>query len=149
MTRALSDATLGALVEDAIRLRDRMKADGMSGEQLEAAFEQTIREIWRAKAFTREWHYLCALCEDTGLRVFTCRPGRRCDGRSMRLDGPKEKPGKYPRLCKLHAESEYEHDYAEPCVCDRGQRFLDKPKEASDFMDAGKTPKAKPARFGR
>lgn len=141
-----TNRTLPEAIEEALKLRDQMRDDGVSEADLAAGFERVVRDVW---PFTREWHYLCEQCNDTGLVIYVCRPGARCNGLSTRVDGPRETAGKYRRLCALHPDSDYTHEYGEPCYCPKGDRFKRAPKpEQDDLQDAARKPK-QPTRFGR
>lgn len=139
--------SLGAIIADLLRLWREMRVGGLSPEQADQALEKSIRDVW-PKGREEPWHYVCELCNDTGLRLFVCRRGQRCNGISTRTDAPKETPGKYKRLCAKHPDSEYEHDYVTPCLCERGDGWRDKPKAPADFAEAGKTA-PKPRKFSR
>ena len=138
--RAIEGKVIGRLASaylEAIELRDRLQADGMSGPALDAGLEGVLRQYW---PFTRTWKYLCQDCDDTGLQLFHCRRGQRCNGISTRTDGPRDTHLHYRRLCASDPDADYEHDYGEPCLCTRGERFRGKPKpDPSAFADAGKT----------
>jgi hypothetical protein len=144
----LDDKRLSQLVEEALQARDRMRADGVSEADIAAGFERLVRDAWPTG---REWHYYCEQCQDTGLVIYRCKPGARCNGVSTRTDGPFEKAGKYQRLCAKFPDSDYEHEYGEPCQCRNGSRFKSMPKaEGDDLGDAARKPKPKPfTRFGR
>lgn len=144
----LDDRRLSQLVDEALVARDQMRADGVSEADIAAGFERLVRDAWPKG---REWHYYCEQCRDTGAVTYLCRPGVRCNGISTRTDGPHEQAGKYTRLCKQFPESDYEHEYVEPCDCKNGGRFKAMPKpEADDLGDAARKPKPKPfTRFGR
>ncbi len=146
--RARRDASrkhgaLSTAVNEAWKIRDAMKADGVTGDALDAGMEGVVRQLWPQQ---RVWHYQCERCHDTGLRMFVCQKGARCNGISTRIDSKHDEPGKYLRLCAKFPNSDYAHDYGEPCLCVRGARFTRAPKPPSDDLnDAGK----KPTGFGR
>lgn len=142
----MSDS-LAVAIEAALKMRENMRADGVSEADLAAGFEQVVRAVWPKG---REWHYYCEQCSDTGLVMAMCKPGARCNGISTRTDGPFEPPGKYQRLCAKFPDSDYEHEYGVPCICRNGSRFKHLPKaEGDDLGDAARKPKPKPfSRFG-
>lgn len=142
-----SDRRLSQAIDEALTLRKQMVADKMPAADIAASFEQVVRDVWPKG---REWHYLCEQCSDTGLIIYTCRPGARCNGISTRTDGPHEKPGKYRRLCAQHPDSDYTHEYGEPCDCKNGSRFRKAPPTDRDVLnDAAMKPKPKPfSKFG-
>lgn len=115
-------------VMEALDMRDKLKADGVSGKDLDAGLEAVLRDVW-PKGADDSRHASCLECNGCGLVIHNC-PGDATCGRSG-----------------MHAA----HDYGTPCWCEKGRRFRDKPKpEPSEFTDAGKTPKrAGPTRFGR
>jgi hypothetical protein len=139
---------LAKAIMDALRYRDELKAKGVSPEDLAAGLERSVRDAWpKPVNRTQPWRYECDLCEDTGLRLFVCRPVARCDGISTRTDGPRDKPGKYLRLCAKAPESSYEHSYGVACLCARGGRFVPTSPSGEDFTTATKS---KPmTRWGR
>ena len=123
MTPALTEGVLSATITEALRLRDRMRADGATATELDAALEKTLRAAW---PFAREWKVLCATCRDYGLDLHQCAGDATC-GRTR------------PHL---------PHDYGEPCWCAAGKRFRAPMKTEDDFTQAG-TVKRRPSRFGR
>jgi len=138
--------TLGAVVLEAIAYRDGLKAKGASQTDLDAGLEAILRDRWpKPHDRTTPWRYLCELCQDTGLRIFTCRPSARCNGISTRTDGPGSRAGKERRLCVMATDET--HEYGEPCVCERGARFRPRARGVDDFVSAAKA--SKPTRFGR
>jgi hypothetical protein len=63
-------------------------------------------------------HYLCEVCNDTGLQVFECSGDASC-GRPRR---------------------HLPHSWGKPCHCPKGLKFQPAPKPAAaDFTAAGKT----------
>lgn len=118
-------------VMEALDYRDTLKAQGVSGKDLDKGLEAVLREVWpkgQGDPNDPRWA-LCAECNGYGLVMHDCPGDATC--------------GRY----QTHAP----HDYGTPCWCDKGRRFREKPKpEASEFTDAGKTPKRSgPSRFGR
>lgn len=114
-------ASLGAMVMQAVDLAGRMKADGATMAERMPVIEATVREAWPR---TREWHYACESCRDTGLQVME---------RVVNRIG----------VC-------VDEGYA--CHCPKGRRFDDRPKSRGneDFTSAGKMAKPKGfTRFGR
>lgn len=144
----MSDKQLARVIEEALQQRAKLVADGKQTPcEIAKSFEQVVRQVW---PFTRAWNYLCEDCSDTGLFVWTCKKGQRCNGISTRTDGPKEKPGKYRRLCAKDPDSDYEHTLGEPCSCVAGDRFRPRRVTEFDALDAAAArPKKQPTRFGR
>lgn len=139
------DGQLSRTFTEAMRLWDAMKTDGISLAERLSILTKTLRAAW---PFVREWHYLCERCDDSGLVLAICRRGYRCNGISMRTDGPGQLPGKYRRLCAMHPDSDYEHEYGTACWCAKGHRFSAKQKaESEDFTAATKV--RQPTRIGR
>lgn len=126
---AIEFGPLQRAVNEALALRDELKAKGVSGADLDRGLEGVLRQFWpKPKGRTEPWRDLCEECRDYGLVMATC-PGDATCGRP-------------------HAHAE--HEYGTPCWCEKGRRFRDKPKpEPSEFTDAGKTPKKGFTRFGR
>ena len=131
----------------AIHTAGQMRGDGASQAEVTGAIEEAVRAVW---PYTREWHYLCDACRDTGLVLHTCRTGARCSGISSRTDASGERPGKYRRLCALHPTSTYTHEYGVPCACGKGDRFRPKARSHSDELgEVGKTTSRPLTRWGR
>jgi hypothetical protein len=85
--------------------------------------EAVLRDVW---PFTREWKYLCSPCEDNGAVWKDCPGDQRC-GRQ-----------------KTHLA----HTYVEPCHCDRGRAFREKPRPGPEDFTAAT--RSKPmTRMGR
>lgn len=114
---------LADTVEECYRICDRMKADGASLEDRTLVLEKALRLAW---PFTREWHYLCANCDDLGLEI------RSCDGSPL--------CGRH----KLHLA----HSYGKPCYCAAGRKFEQRQKSPEDLVSAA-AKVSKPSRFGR
>jgi hypothetical protein len=127
-----TDATLGAIIVETIRLRNQMRAHGATADEQAAYLEDIVRRSW---PFTREWKYLCERCSDTGLVLQRCRPGARCSGVSTRTDDWRDKPGKYHRLCVRMEDTSYEHEYVEPCWCQAGAPFRAHPRKPDEDLD--------------
>lgn len=93
-TFRLSTAILKA-VDDRLALKlAGAAADG------DAVLEAAVRRSW---PFRRDWHYVCADCDDTGWQWLVCTLTTRC-GRSF---------------CQQHDER-YRHGYVVPCNCAKG-----------------------------
>lgn len=112
-------------VKEALRLRDKMREDGASEQELAKGLEQSVRAAWPKG---REWTYLCTECSDTGVIEMVCKAGQRCEGTSSRVDSWKDEPGKYRRLCALNPASDYTHTYVVPCFCAAGKRYRPQPQ---------------------
>lgn len=139
-----TEGKLATAFVDAIKILDAQKVAGVPFLERIKGLEGVLRAVWPQ---TREWHYGCTACHDSGLVMHVCKAGARCDGISTRIDSPGARPGKYRRLCAQDPQSTYEHEYGTPCFCDRGRRFREVPKlGAEDFTAAGKS---KPTRVGR
>lgn len=121
-----SDRQLAATVTEAMLQWDRQKADGVSLSERVGFLEKILRLSW---PFTREWKYLCARCDDTGLVINQCPGDARCGSRW----GERAHPA---------------HDYGTPCWCSAGAKFSPKTKTEDDYAEAGRVSK-KPTRLGR
>ena len=115
--------TLGTVILDALRMRDRLKADGLTGPALNAALETLLRDVWpKPTDRTDPWHDLCAQCRDYGLEMHAC-PGDATCGRRRR----------HP-----------EHEYGRPCFCPAGRRHQEKrapsPEDATTLAAKPKKP---------
>ena len=116
---------LARTITEACRLRDAMRADGATLEQLNEAMEKTVRLVWPRR---RPHHYICETCGDYGLDM------RTCDGDERPTCGRTK-----PHLA---------HEYGRPCDCPAGARHREPERRAEDFTQAGKVTR-KPTRWGR
>lgn len=114
----------------AVDIRQRLKADGASGHELEGGLEAIVRETWPkpTSGRTDPWHYNCDACADSGLELHICRDGKSCG----MAHG------------KRHAAP---HEYGTPCWCERGHRFKARQRTQEDAV-AVAARVAKPTRFG-
>jgi hypothetical protein len=146
--RKSEGGVLAQTILGAMKIRDQMKTQGLSREELDRYMEGVVRTAWpRQRA--EPWHYLCDRCRDTGLEIVECSTTHRCDGISTRVDHWREKPGKYQRLCVR--DPTYTHDYGVPCPCPRGERFRASLEQAqrTDIASLGrKKSNARLSRFG-
>lgn len=133
---------LAAVFKEAMRLTDRMKADGVPKDERETFVATALREAW-PKSRETPWVYYCDVCSDTGWAVRTCVQGS-C-GRPFKL--PKQHADDRTGQGKCRGG----HTYAAPCDCARGEvqrRALLKERRPEDAIDvAAKV--AKPTRLGR
>lgn len=130
--------TLGTIVMDAVRERERLKADGCSGPALEERFEQIVRDAWPKG---RAWIYICSACEDSGWETLHCPGDDTCGPSTFRPAANMPCPNR-PR--KPHAP----HSYVRVCFCDKG-REMRATSSAPDFSTATKSkPKRSFGRFG-
>ena len=98
-----TEGTLAATVREALRLAKLMKADGVPSDEIQATLTNTLRAAWPV---TREWKYLCASCDDTGLVMSDCSGDATC-GRTF-----------------IHQR----HTFGTPCWCKAGSRFRPSPQ---------------------
>lgn len=123
----MSDS-LGVCVMEALRMRDRMKADGVTGPALDRGLEGVLRDTWpKPDGRTEPWHDQCGNCRDYGLAMGTC-------------------PG--DATCGFH-KPHLAHEYGVACWCQKGQRFRDKQKPTEDDAMALAAKQKKPSRWGR
>lgn len=137
----LSEGLLAQTVREALRLRDQMRADGSTEEELTKGLEQTLRAAWPQ---TRPWHYICEDCSDTGWRHQICTPETPC-GR------PFTKPGQSADDYTGRGRCGPNHTYVEPCWCRKGElrrSGMDAKPKSEDYLGVGKVSKP-PSRFGR
>jgi hypothetical protein len=103
-----------------------MRTQGVSRDDALRGLEGVIREIW-PKGREREWTFYCQVCSDIGYELTDCRHLKRC-GR---------------KFC-AHKDDEWEHRYAVPCGCVKGDRFRAKAYSAEDAIEkASKARKTK------
>lgn len=119
---------LATAITEALKMRDRMKADGMSGDALNAGLEGVLRELWPKPAGRSEpWRYNCEACQDYGLEILPC-PGNATCG-FLKPHGP--------------------HEFGRPCFCGKGSRFRDAPKPTGTDAVERASKQKKPSRWGR
>ena len=116
---------LASTIAEACRLRDAMRADGATREQLDEAMEKTVRLVWPRR---HPHHYVCQACGDYGLAM------RTCDWDDRPTCGRRK-----PHLA---------HEYGRPCECPAGARHREPERRTEDFTQAGKVTR-KPTRWGR
>lgn len=133
---------LASTFAEAMTIRDRMRADGATPADLDRHMEITLRGVWPQ---TREWHYLCADCDDAGWVFGTCVNGS-C-GRPFRLPGQAFDDMTGQGRCSPG------HSFCRPCGrCEKGRAFgrqlRKEPRQADDAVEtAART--TKPTRVGR
>lgn len=108
------------------------EAEGVSEAERAAGLEKTLRCAWPQ---TREWHYLCEGCQDTGWVFRVCATAGDC-GRPFRLPGQRSDDYTGRGRCTPG------HRYVVPCGCPKGdpnRRALQHTAPApDDFAQAGK-----------
>jgi hypothetical protein len=120
---AITEGKLAAAFREVMLLWDEQKKTGVPFVERMKGLREVLRAVWPQ---TREWHYLCEVCNDTGLVIQDC-PGDSTCGRLK------------PHLA---------HEYGTLCRCPKGGRFREKPiVVATDFAQAGRS--SKPTRLGR
>lgn len=120
--------TLGTIVMDALKIRDGLKASGMTGDPLDRALESVLKEVWpKPKDRTDPWHDVCASCRDYGLEMHDC-PGDATCGRR-----------------RIHAT----HEYGRPCWCSAGRRHQEKARPTEDDAMAIAAKPRKMSRWAR
>lgn len=134
-TRRKEDKELGPLAETysaAMRIWEAEVADGVPLETRQQHLQTALKAAWPQ---TREWHYLCDRCSDTGWEPGICTPATPC-GRRFRLPGQRDDDHTGQGHC---AEG---HSFVRPCVCPKGEararQLQPKPVDPEDFQDAGK-----------
>lgn len=130
--------SLSATILNALAERAQLKAQGFAGPDLDCAFEKVIRECW---PFSREWHYNCTACNDTGWEHGECDGGSACGPSTWRPASSLPCPNR-PR--KEHAP----HSFVRVCFCAKGQDL--KKKMTDGDQDFSSATKSKPRKtFGR
>jgi hypothetical protein len=119
---------LATAIKESLEMRDRMKAGGMSGGDLNRGLEGVLRELW-PKPHNRStaWSYMCDRCQDYGLEMQEC-PGDATCG-FLKPHGP--------------------HTYGKPCFCVKGHRFREKPKGDPDDTTDRASKQKKLSKWGR
>jgi len=112
----IPEGRLARVFQEAMKLWDTLRTNGATFNERAAGLELVLRKHW---PFTREWKYLCAGCDDTGLVIEQC-PGDASCGR-QRLHGP--------------------HTFGQACWCSLGAKFRDPKPSPQDFAQAGKVKK--------
>lgn len=129
------DGVLAQTYVAAMHIWDAQKEQGVTIAERQAGLEKSLRAAWPQ---TREWHYLCVQCDDTGFEFRVCREGARC-GRQFKL------PGSHADDHTGRGNCGDTHNYMVPCRCSKGRDIsagLHKqplPSVASDFTQAGRT----------
>ena len=114
--------SLGAIIMAAVREAEEMRAAGADAAEVARGLEAVVRDRWpKPKGRTEPWRYLCESCSDTGLVLHS----------------------EVNRL-GIHVTTGY------PCVCEKGARFILKPKMRTAEDAVARAAKvSKPTRFGR
>ncbi len=137
-----SEGVLAQTFRAAMAIWDAQKAQGVSEADRQKGLEQSLRAAWPQ---TREWHYLCQKCDDSGFVFGTCVSGSSC-GRPFSL------PQQHSDDWTGRGKCTEGHVFAQPCWCSKGagiRRMLEKrpaPVSADDFTQAGRS---KPTKVGR
>lgn len=132
---------LASTFAEAMNLRDRMRADGATPDELDRHMESALRGVWPE---VRTWQYYCEDCSDTGWEFRTCVNGS-C-GRPFAL--PKQASDDYTGRGKCAPG----HTYARPCWCAKGQerkRSLMREPVGDEDAIAVAARTSKPTRVGR
>jgi hypothetical protein len=133
---------LGETFVEAMKLWDRMKAEGVSLEERRAVMERTLRAAWPQ---SRVWHYYCDRCDDTGWHHKTCTSQMPC-GRPFKL--PKQSADDWTGRGRCAPG----HTYVEPCLCEKGRTRLAqlmKERRVEDEVAMAAKASKPPSRFGR
>lgn len=141
-----SDQGLAATMAEALRLYAKMRADGVPKQECVDYLEAVLRKCWPN---TREWHYLCDSCRDTGWIPRSCTPETPC-GRPFKLPPSTNRSGYQDFTGQGRCTPG--HDYVVPCFCPRGvphQRALSG-RQDDPVDDAGaRVTRRKWSRVGR
>ncbi len=121
-TKRTDEFKLAPAILDALKTRAELKQAGAAADG-DQVLDDAVRKHWPV---TREWHYLCDRCDDTGWQRHECTLAHRC-GR---------------RFCEGTPVT-HRHEYVSPCTCAKGQQMQPKPKATHDPGDAT-TPRARP-----
>jgi hypothetical protein len=139
----LTEGGLASQFAEALDVMDAQKAAGVPFDERVKGLEGVLRASWPQ---TREWHYVCERCEDTGWWFRICTPELSC-GRPFRLPGASGDDYTGRGRCSPG------HTYVQPCpTCEKGESrrrgLMHQPRPANpeDFTQAGKS---KPTRVGR
>ena len=127
--KATAAGTLGATVTEMFRLSRHMREAGSTEGTIAQYIEGVLRTSWPQ---TREWHYVCDQCRDTGWVEGSCTPGTPC-GRAFRLPGA--------RLDDYTGQGQCapSHAFVRPCLCPQGTPHTRAYRGAStDIEQAGR-----------
>lgn len=136
------EGTLGRIYIEVMRRREEMRSDGATSEAIEAFTEKATRGAWPT---TREWHYTCDDCSDTGWFFGTCTKRTPC-GRPFKF------PGQHSDDYTGQGRCSPNHSYVRACHCLNGERRranLERRPAPDDFQQAGKSKPKQMSRFGR
>lgn len=126
---------LATAVMECIQLRDKMKADGVTGDDLNRGLEGVLRDMWpKPHGRTAPWRLLCEKCNDYGYEYFQCPGDHTC--------GPN--PAKHEDR-KPHAP----HEFVRPCFCAKGRTMLEKREHTPDDATTQAAKPKKMTRWGR
>lgn len=120
---------LSTAIMQALDMRDELKAQGVTGAELDRGMEGVLRELWpKPHGRTEPWHDQCGNCRDYGLEMIDCPGDATCGFR------------------KPHPP----HEFGRPCWCPKGNRFRDQPSptDTDPVKRAAKSPRQL-TRFGR
>jgi hypothetical protein len=118
------EGLLAQTFQEAMRIWDLQKAEGVSKVDRVAGLAKALREAW-PKPREAPWRYLCERCDDCGLVISSC-PGDATCGDS-----------------KQHRT----HSYGTPCYCQHGNRFKQQAPSPDDYTQAAKS-KSRPVKKG-
>jgi hypothetical protein len=119
------EGKLGAAFREAMEIWDRQKADGVSFLERLKGLDALIRDVWpKGECSCPRCRWVCQSCQDTGAN-YEKRPARIYGGMLV--------------------------EYVVPCACERGRRFMEKPKaDPGDFTQAARSkPRTTMTRMGR
>lgn len=120
--------SLGAVVMAAIKMRDELKAGGLTGQELDHALVSVLRDAWpKPHGRTEPWYDACDNCRDYGLEMLWC-PGDATCGPNPVTHRPR----------KVHGP----HEFGKPCWCAAGRRHHQQSvPNADDAMTIAAKPK--------
>lgn len=119
---------LATAVMQCIEIRDKMKDDGITGDDLNCGLEGVLRDLWpKPHGRTTPWRFNCDTCSDYGYEYFKCAGDETC-GRT-----------------RPHAA----HDYVRPCFCAKGQTMIEKRMPTPDDATTRAAKPKKMKQWGR
>lgn len=102
----------------------KARSQGVEREDAIRGIEHVLRETW-LKQTTK--YPPCESCDGTGWEKLVCRPYVRCERESCQAK-----------------DDEWQHTYAVPCSCPKGDRFREKVVTVEDeFASVGKSKRGK------
>jgi hypothetical protein len=122
----VTDATLGAICDEAMRIWQQMKEHGSTLDERRSYLANVLRATWpKPHDRTEPWRYTCERCDDYGYEWREC-PGDATCGLNPVTHQPRQR----------HSP----HSYVAACWCAKGRAFIPQTQtETDELAMVGKT----------